>query len=908
MTRRVRRRARNARRLVDREAAREGRDVRLPLATSPGEVGSPNAVGQMWEPGGHGAGCLSPDVASPHEPVRAVPHYNSRGWWANPNPQPYHFTQARQTHVDRPSEGRVQVIGEADYRNVTSAVRPPRLAVFIDGQSPYWRTSVASVIRIFSQTWGGKYFLIVPTDGHSIADEFWKLLEAYSPGYLGIHQLRLGDLREADPNKFDAWVESRKRAWNFDLDFDEWLAEQEKHVPVNPFEVAADLQAQLKNRLAPVTYPELVIRQHLSSGGELDFPFTKIVDINQNAKRPLQRVIPSRRLDDLDLRALVYSQWGDLSESCLVELAAQGLITEAMHDDYREEDLADLALRSQVPKSWWSPEERLLRSNAPFHASMLHLTHYHKIDTHREWEEPVTTVVGDTVDDFCLYFCMSRIHDGVFWIPQKWLLQFERRRINNQQLRRRSRPIRRYPLNARVLSRLVFHMYRAVDFERANKRIEITSISLGADELKRSLRIMDRVNYGANGELKKRADIVVSETHPVTCIARVMEENNFANQQDMVFINGQSVGRLDTPKPKNFTVIDPATHRWMTSFEISEFFPPPLPALSDKVALTYEARVAHDGIAYLCPGVSYFGGGDIDVSLVRPKLAILAAQDVFESYFLEAGLRIQPSDKGNYLADTIDRFGGLQAAARFIADPASRAILELYTNTKTSSEESGLDYLQEEGRAFLSYRALQDCLGSRTGQVLDDLIGKDILRRGFTFLCKRCQLASWYDLGVVSSEFTCRRCGKRQQFTRSNWKMPEEARFYYALAETVYQCYGHNSFVTILALGKLRDRSQQAFEYLPEIDVLNFPEEGRKKEIDIACLLDGKIVLGECKTDALKPSYLQKYRILADRFARRPDELVFATTQESVGEPFRAASSGLRGGSFLVRADLLEVS
>ncbi len=61
-----------------------------------------------------------------------------------------------------------------------SAARTWRFVAFTDESNPYWQTAVAALIRIFSLTWGGKYFLIVPTDecGKRIKGKFWELLEA----------------------------------------------------------------------------------------------------------------------------------------------------------------------------------------------------------------------------------------------------------------------------------------------------------------------------------------------------------------------------------------------------------------------------------------------------------------------------------------------------------------------------------------------------------------------------------------------------------------------------------------------------------------------------------------------------------------------------------------------------------
>jgi hypothetical protein len=299
-------------------------------------------------------------------------------------------------------------------------------------------------------------------------------------------------------------------------------------------------------------------------------------------------------------------------------------------------------------------------------------------------------------------------------------------------------------------------------------------------------------------------------------------------------------------------------------------------------------------------------GGDIDANLTRPQLAIVETSEIMRQYFAEAGLEIRPSDKGNYLADTIDRFGGLAPAADFIAASGKRGILDLYLTTR-SAEDGHVVYLQPEGgRAFISYDGVKRCVDDEAVEIIDLLIGKEILRRGLIFLCDRCRLASWYDLSDLSAEFVCRRCSQRQQFTKANWKMPDEPRWYYALAETVYQCYTHDSHLTILALNHLRQTSTQSFQYLPEIEVLNFPTEGEKHEIDIACQVDNRLVIGECKTEELKPSHTRKYEALANALRRRPDRVVFATSRQEVSEAFRLKANEIQGSSILTRGDLFK--
>jgi hypothetical protein len=809
---------------------------------------------------------------------------------------------------------------EADYRNITSEVRTPRFAVLIDENNPYWRTAVSSLIRIFSQTWGGKYFLIVPTDGKRIKDKYWELLEAYNPDSLGTYQSTLADLQEAHPERYASIKAKWRDGWKYDQDFDEWFEDQQYHGTVGRFEIETALEQELKNRLAPFHHGEHIADRLIRGRGHgLGYPFTEITKITPHAHRPIEKLVLPKHVDDLDLRALVLSGSGDLDKKAVEEYAKQGVATTTLPDDYETEGMVQAVMAGAVSSfrlflrrsageqpseeiGPWSPDEDYVR-HMPFQASMLHLARYYRLDTHHDYQEPVVAVVGDTVEDFCLYYCLSRLHDGVYWLPKKWLEDCYRRDINNTRLYRKGRPQREHSENALIARVIVNLVFEGIGFGHGEKKIELRSASLSAGELKKTARLMDRVHWGGRGEFAQHTVVKGLAETSTSCVARVMEENNYSNQQEMVFIDGRSVGQVSTPKPKNFSLIDPAEHRWLTSLRISGYTAPSLPFLGRQIASTHESRVAIDGVVYLCPNIGYFGG-DIDVTLVRPKLVMVPALDIMRQHFAEAGLDVQSSDKGNYLTDTIHRFGDLATAAAFIRESSRRAILDLFLVNK-SADDGYVVYLQEEQRAFVNYDGVHKCVGSEAAQIIDELVGRDVLKRGLVLLCNRCRLASWYDLANLTARFTCRRCGQAQQFTKANWKSPEEPKWYYALAETVYQCYKHNSHLTILALDHLRARSKESFQYLPEIDVIDFPRQDERHEIDIACFVDNLIVIGECKTGELRANHVNKYEALARALPRRPDEIVFATSNTGVSEAFHARIDGMVGGSILTAKELL---
>ena len=230
-------------------------------------------------------------------------------------------------------------------------------------------------------------------------------------------------------------------------DFDEWFNKEQYHKPIGRFEIDAALDKELKDRLAPFHHGEHVVRQRLIRNQRMSFPFTEVTDINPHAHRPIKRLVQPKATDDSDLRALVLSQAGDLDPTALEEYGKQEVSSIALPSNYPTEDMIEAVMRGSVDPTdlklkrafadalqdesgTWSPDEDFVGS-MPFQASMLHLARYYRLDTHRDYQEPVTAVVGDTVEDFCLYYCLSRLHDGVLWLPQKWIDDCQRRLVSN---------------------------------------------------------------------------------------------------------------------------------------------------------------------------------------------------------------------------------------------------------------------------------------------------------------------------------------------------------------------------------------------------------------------------------------------------------------------------------------------
>ena len=95
-------------------------------------------------------------------------------------------------------------------------------------------------------------------------------------------------------------------------------------------------------------------------------------------------------------------------------------------------------------------------------------------------------------------------------------------------------------------------------------------------------------------------------------------------------------------------------------------------------------------------------------------------------------------------------------------------------------------------------------------------------------------------------------------------------------------------YVTVLTLNKLQNNCKRSFIYIPEIELFikENQKKKQKKEIDICCLCDGKIILGECKKSERLENTENKekdiLKSLADIFLRlKSDKCIFSTYSDN---------------------------
>src|SRR5262249_40064902 len=138
---------------------------------------------------------------------------------------------------------------------------------------------------------------------------------------------------------------------------------------------------------------------------------------------------------------------------------------------------------------------------------------------------------------------LSRLRTMVVWMPHAWL---------------KSEPGNLFDNFAYNLARLK----RDVD---AHPKFIFTSHSLGQVELE---PLLDELRRSGWNSFESEAEIRLSLENLLKHPLRVLERDNVDKASSVIVREGTYIDIFNTPKPKNFSKLDPYEHRWITDVHI----------------------------------------------------------------------------------------------------------------------------------------------------------------------------------------------------------------------------------------------------------------------------------------------------------------------------------------------------
>jgi hypothetical protein len=770
-----------------------------------------------------------------------------------------------------------------EFKTVHSWVRPARVAVLLDSADEDWHDTVLRAIEWCSQHWGGAYFILIPTDGNSITPLFWSVLDAYDPDYIYPYCKTLIDWKIAKPAKYDQWLDDQVQTFSQKYPDSDAAANriafagQASQIRLNSFGISPDLEQDLKQRLVPFHFQGNVIQGSVAADAEPQYPLTSLATVLANSDHPGQvtTLIPPA---DILLTLATAAIAGLFRDNILEKLGLARPL--AIVDSDCLSVLPSLVLDQRISTDG--------STALPFEFSMWGLGYYQKTYV-SELMAPIFVVAGSSLEDFCLFYDLSRLRGQTAWVPKEFLVGIP----TDGQWAHFERPTTSF------LSKVMGNISSQIRRRGQYAKLVLVNGSGQPESLPEVAAALSNLVYFEREEFVKAFSIPNDVSDFVRSPRIVLERENFRSTAEP-FVDGRSAGQFQTPLPRNFRYVNPRDHRWITEIAIDKCKTPRLEGLGErsievKNYSSNEIRTGKDGVAFLCPNNAYFGG-EVESVLVRPKLAILDAHQLFGVLFEARGYFLTLCDKGGFTKETIAKMASLPELAETLRNPSTNSVLEKFLDLSQNKPEVFDEGVRIGDRRYLDFRAVEKLMGGRekAASVIDSMTNRGFFYRGFIFKCERCRNADWYDIEDVAQSFECQRCKHTQIYQKIHWRYPDEPQWYFKLEEVMFQALRSGCATTILALNALEKRAKDTFDFIPEFEIRRSPNDEKPlMEIDFACNLDGAVLLGEAKKEgrlghnaAEEEKKLENDKVAAT--AIRASQVVFATNAEQWAEQTEA--------------------
>jgi hypothetical protein len=166
---------------------------------------------------------------------------------------------------------------------------------------------------------------------------------------------------------------------------------------------------------------------------------------------------------------------------------------------------------------------------------------------------------------------------------------------------------------------------------------------------------------------------------------------------------------------------------------------------------------------------------------------------------------------------------------------------------------------------------------------LDGLCREGVFHQGYSWSCKHCAYRNWTALDALRMTLECQVCHKEHN-------TPVNLQFDFRLNEFFATCLReHDTLSVVWALGELQRQSRaSSFIFSPQMELFRKYPEGNvakpDREIDLLCVIDGKVVIGEVKASLAEIDKQEIENLIAVASELRPDIIVICAMQGDLGK------------------------
>jgi hypothetical protein len=290
------------------------------------------------------------------------------------------------------------------------------------------------------------------------------------------------------------------------------------------------------------------------------------------------------------------------------------------------------------------------------------------------------------------------------------------------------------------------------------------------------------------------------------------------------------------------------------------------------------------------------------------------------------------SDKGRHLFGVLQRFGTVAHAHEVLTNQYWQGVFRAMAVPRENRQEAKRSAVSSRLKKFFRSRSIEElradkdwnnlaeavihiASGLKTPSLIESyewfwaeyqrLVGADaeevefkrqlqqrcaegLLLQGYAWRCARCLHENWVSVDELRRSVECVVCGWSEDILpKFSWSFHLDEFFGSALRE-------HGVLGVIWALGHLNQNSREGFMFSPPLNLIREDAKAVWREIDIVCIADGKLLIGEVKESMNNFGAGEIARITEVAVVIRPDIVVLACLQREGKERLEKHAAVMR--------------
>lgn len=785
-----------------------------------------------------------------------------------------------------------------EHRTVSTGLRAPRVAIVIPG-GPDWHFWARTAMHTACVTWGGRGFILVPTEEDVVSPVMVAAVVAYDPDYVVTLGVTYQTLERLQPGHIRETLEKSRIASE---DFDRLGAELAERVVM--FE---NLETARKLLVDQVGSYRLITP---ATGGRTpteEITHERVRTIHESSDRgPLIGLRSVLATSDPSVFGVSEHLDGTLGVAATARIGLVNAPSQPGCELNGDEKSDVVRWLVRTPGSYpIAPPARILdtsrtlgATNGPsaWDMSVTELVNVSAGDTIRN---NGLLVVGDSPEDFCLAMAWDRTYGAGLWIAEEWWAGgvSDTSATLLEGLHDLLKLDRRTDLQDWIVTSVSLDEERVADFRDA----VVTSASQFSSSSDKGLSHADLSVCGLD------VDLIFPNSGKYHFA--VVDQYSKSTTMPVLVDSQGSVTLAAAPNPPlllNNRLAEIREFSWHVDIDIAATLNPSCrytPAESllsrDEPSLHTWIRTGRRGLSYEAPSYGFVPAGAApEDRLSRPKVRKPSLFAWAESKAAGNGYTVSSSGAGLHgellstmlgsregIVDTMS--GQMRATLRsFIADAK---------NARKEFSDGGGCIVRDS--VFLTFREMTRRFPGETEElreILDEHLSKGLLRRGLVLGCALCNHVVFQPVDKLASINECPRCGNRNALQQPRWRIPhDEPEWFYDLHPTAVLLMRQNGDIPMLLSKHLRSRTSRQFAY---VDTSEFELKKAGKsiaELDLLALSEGDVFVAEVKISNDIDSKSNRLRtarkkvLLAEIFDA--SQIILATTQRRWGEASVAA-------------------